>query len=307
MPCLAPRASSAAILQSGAAHHVTPAADALRIAGHLAERLGVPPTREAIAAVGVERLVAAQAELKAELLTNPDLGLWGGPVVASGMPWQPVIDGDVLPGAPIERIAAGAGDAVDVIIGTNTDDWRLWLVVSGAIGQVTDEMLRGPMATYGYQALATYGLPADSALAAYRDRYPEASPGDVLASAQTDWWMRMPAIRLADAHAGATGGTFMYEFAWRSPGLGAVHALEVPFVFDTATPEAPLFGSLLGPNPPQELAAAMHRAWIRFATTGDPGWPAYDLDRRATMRFDTTSEVVGDPRPWERTLWEGIR
>ncbi len=49
------------------------------------------------------------------------------------MPWQPVIDGDILPGPPIERIAAGAGGAVDVIVGTNTDDWRLWLVASGAM------------------------------------------------------------------------------------------------------------------------------------------------------------------------------
>jgi len=30
-------------------------------------------------------------------------------------------------------------------------------------------------------------------------------------------------------------------------------------------------------------------------TSGDPGWPKYDLQCRATMRFDTTSEVVDDP------------
>ena len=33
------------------------------------------------------------------------------------MPWQPVIDGDVLPGPPIERIAAGSSGQVDVIVG----------------------------------------------------------------------------------------------------------------------------------------------------------------------------------------------
>jgi len=41
----------------------------------------------------------------------------------------------------------------------------------------------------------------------------------------------------------------------------------------------------------------MHAAWVRFATTGNPAWPAYYLSRRATMRFDTTSQVVDDPRP----------
>jgi carboxylesterase type B len=296
-----------AILQSGAAHHVTPAPDALRIAGYLAEKLGVAPTREDIAAVGVERLLVAQAALKADLMAHPDPDRWGAAVIPSMMPWQPVLDGDVLPGNPIERIAAGSGGSVDVLVGTNTDDWRLWLVVSGAIGHITDEILLAPVARCGNQSLAAYGLPADRALAAYRERYPGASPGDVLAAVQTDWWMRMPAVRLADARVGGVGATFMYEFAWPSPGLGAVHALEVPFVFDTARPDAPLFGSLVGPDPPQELAATMHAAWIRFATTGDPGWPAYDLGRRATMRFDTTSEVVDDPRPWERALWEGIR
>ena len=132
---------------------------------------------------------------------------------------------------------------------------------------------------------------------------------------QTDWWMRIPAIALADAHAaatadatgGATAKTYMYEFAWPSPGLGAVHAVEVPFVFDTLSPDAPLFGPLLGDHPPQALADTMHAAWVSFASTGDPGWTAYDPGKRATMRFDTTSEVVDDPRSWERELWRGIR
>jgi para-nitrobenzyl esterase len=298
-----------AILQSGAAQHVTPPEDASRIAGHLADILGVDHDRDAIAAAGVSRLLTAQAQLKAELLGNPDPTLWGLPVVTTTMPWQPVIDGDVLPGAPLERIGAGSAEDVDVLVGTNVDDWRLWLVVSGAIGQVTNEILTGPVATYGYQCLTAYGLDPKTALAQYRRRYPEAGPGDLLTKVQTDWWMRIPAIRLADAHAlsHGSGRTYMYEFAWPSPGLGAVHALEVPFVFDTVAPDAPLFGPLLGPAPPQELARTMHAAWVAFATNGDPGWPRYDPSTRVTMRFDTISEPVPDPRTWERAFWEGTR
>jgi carboxylesterase type B len=306
----AERLFNRAILQSGAAHQVTPADDALRIAGYLAGKLGVPATRDAIAAVGVQRLLAAQAALKDDLLADPDPERWGQAVVASVMPWQPIVDGDILPGPPIERIAAGAGGAVDVIVGTNTDDWRLWLVASGAMARITVGILTGPVRAYGYQSLAAYGLPAEQALSAYRMRYPEAPPGELLAAVQTDWWMRIPAIRLADAHATAASagaGTFMYEFDWASPGLGAVHAVEVPFVFDTAATDAPLFGPLLGNDPPQELARSMHAAWVSFAGTGDPGWPRYDLPRRATMRFGAVSQVVEDPRPWERALWEGVR
>ena len=296
-----------AILQSGAAQHVISAADARRIAGHLSQKLGVPATREAIAAVGVDRLLAAQAQLKDELLANPDPDRWGQDVVSTTMPWQPVVDGRVVPGRPIDRIAAGSAGQVDVIVGTNADDWRLWLLVSGAFARITDEILTGPVASYGYQSRAAYGLPGEDALAAYRGRYPQAPPGDVLAAVQTDWWMRIPAIRLADAHAGAAASTHMYEFAWPAPGLGAVHAIEIPFVFDDLGPNVPLFGPMLGDDPPQGLADAVHSAWVSFARNGDPGWPRYDLGRRATMRFDTTSRVVEDPRSWERELWDGAR
>jgi para-nitrobenzyl esterase len=117
---------------------------------------------------------------------------------------------------------------------------------------------------------------------------------------QTDWWMRIPALRLADARANAPSGTYMSEFAWPSPvfggRLGAVHALEIPFVFDTLNKDLPLLGQFLGPEPPQELADTMHAAWVSFATSGDPGWPNCDLSRRATMRFNTTSQVLDDPR-----------
>jgi para-nitrobenzyl esterase len=101
----------------------------------------------------------------------------------------------------------------------------------------------------------------------------------------------------------------MYEFAWSSPAfdgrLGACHGLEIPFVFDTLEPGAVL-GPALGGDPPQPLADAVHAAWVAFAATGDPGWPRYDLQRRATMRFDVTSQVLDDPRAAERALWAGV-
>lgn len=97
------------------------------------------------------------------------------------------------------------------------------------------------------------------------------------------------------------------QFAWAAPGLGAVHALEIPFVLDFLGKDARLFGPLLGDAAPQELADTRHAAWISFARSGDPGWPRYELSRRATMRFDVPSRVVDDPRSWERALWEGRR
>ena len=105
------------------------------------------------------------------------------------------------------------------------------------------------------------------------------------------------------ASANARGG------AGPTSGLGACHYSEVPFVFDMLTD--PGAAPLVGPAPPRALAEAMHRAWVGFAATGDPGWPAYMPDRRAVARFgngdDPGWEVVEDPRGDLRELWDGIR
>ncbi|HWL74056.1 MAG TPA: carboxylesterase family protein, partial [Burkholderiaceae bacterium] len=289
-----------AIAQSGAAHNVNSATTSQRIGRILAEKLGVPATREAIAAVSVERLLAAQAELRDDLVTHPDPERWGSEVAVNMLPWQPVVDGEVIVARPVDRIAAGASTGIDLLIGTNTDEQRLLLAPGGAIDQVTFETLAAAVAAYSLQVGAT--------LATYHAAHPGAGAGDLLAAIQTDWYWRIPAIRLADAHAKGTGSTFMYEFAWPSPQfdhrLGACHALEIPFVFDTLGNATE---SLWGANPPQQLADTMHAAWVAFANNGDCGWPKYDLSRRATMRFDTISAVVNDPRSAERALWRGVR
>jgi para-nitrobenzyl esterase len=55
----------------------------------------------------------------------------------------------------------------------------------------------------------------------------------------------------------------------------------------------------------------MSDAWIAFARTGNPthkglpSWPKYDAQTRATMVFNTSSQVVNDPRSSERKVWEG--
>ncbi|HET8905997.1 MAG TPA: carboxylesterase family protein, partial [Ktedonobacterales bacterium] len=289
-----------AICQSGAAHPVISAATARRVGEILAEKLGVEATREAIVAVPIDQEVAAQIALSADLFAHPDPERWGAEVAVSMTPWQPVLDGDVIPARPIDRIVAGAGSEIDLLLGTNIDEWRLFLGLGGAIDQVTDEALAG--------AVAAYGLPVEATLAGYHSAHPGASPGDLLAALQGDWWCRIPAVRLADAHTKNGAATYMYDFAWRSPQfngrLGACHALEIAFVFDTLgySTEA-----LLGPNPPQQLADTMHAAWVAFATSGDPGWPKYDVPRRATMRFDTTPAIVDDPLSTERALWESLR
>lgn len=288
-----------AIIESGTAHHVTTPATAQRIRHYLAERLGIEATREGFAAVPVEHLLAAQVALKGELDTHPSPERWAE-VAVTLLPFEPVIDGTSLPARPIDRLRAGASAGVDILVGTNTEEMRVALVPSGAIDQITDEALA--------HAIAAYGLPLDAALATYRATNTGASAGDLFAAIWSDWYWRIPALRVAEAHAEYSAATYVYEFAWRSPQfdgrLGACHGLEVPFVFDTLSSEG---DPMLGSKPPQPLADTMHGAWVAFATTGDPGWPRYDLRRRAAMRFDAVSHVVDDPLSTQRVLWEVVR
>ncbi len=68
----------------------------------------------------------------------------------------------------------------------------------------------------------------------------------------------------------------MYEFDWETPvaGLGACHALELAFVFDTLATGA----LMAGESAPQSLAEQMHRAWwpsgVRVTRAGRGGRPS---------------------------------
>ena len=161
-----------AALESGAAHHVIPADEAARIGARLAEVLGVPATRDEIAQVPVARFLQAQARIDAEVVSSPDPARWGAEVVASVMPFHPVVDGDVLPAPPIDRIGAGASAEVDVMVGTNADDWRYSPVLGGFIDQITEDILAGPVTVYGFWSIAAYGLDAESVLPRYRGGHP---------------------------------------------------------------------------------------------------------------------------------------
>ena len=289
-----------AIAQSGAGHHVISPATARRIGQYLAEKLGIEPSLEAIAAVPLDNLLTAQIALSADVFGHPDPARWGE-AAANLMPFEPVIDGEILPARPIDLITAGAGADIDVLVGATSEEERLFLVPNSAINHINEDILAG--------AVAAYGLPVAETLTTYRATRPGANAGDLYEAVITDWFFRIPAIRLAEAHVKNNGRTYMYEFAWRSPQfdehLGACHALELPFVFDTL--DIGKLEALTGDNPPQQIADTMHSAWVSFATRGDPGWPQYGLNQRATMRFDRTSELVEDPRSAERLLWEGLR
>src|SRR6201996_5360079 len=289
-----------AIAQSGAGAHTITSHEGAVVASFPADALGVPADRESITAVPLDKLVRAASDLVVEVQTNPDPARWGQ-LTLSLLPFAPVVDGSVLPAGPLTSFAAGQGGTVPLLIGSNRDEARLFLVAPGVIGLIDDTALAG--------AAAAYGLSADG-LAAYRASRPGASPGDVLAALVSDWFFRVPAIRVAETRVEAgAAGTWMYRFDLPEPaahgGPGAAPAVEIPYVFDTI--DRPTARGLVGDEPSRPAAHRVHQVWVDFITRGDPGWAPYDTSRRATALLPEALPPADAPAGAERALWEGIR
>jgi para-nitrobenzyl esterase len=293
---MAERLFSQAIAQSGAAAHSLTPEQGRTVAGYLADALGVPASRDAITQVPLEKLVGTASDLVVEVQTAPDPARWGS-LALSLLPFAPTVDGTVLPAAPLDAIAAGQGNGMPLLIGSNREESRLFLVAPGAIDLIDDATLEA--------AAAGYGLTPDG-VAVYRANRPDASPGDVLAAVVTDWFFGIPRLRVAEAR---TGATWVYRFDHpgtdANHGLGACHAVEIPFAFNTVDRED--IRPLVGDTPSQAVADTTHAAWVSFIATGTPGWSPYTASDRTTALITDKIEEVDDPDGEERALWDGIR
>jgi para-nitrobenzyl esterase len=272
-----------AVLQSGAPE-VCDRDKVRRMVRRMATRLKIPATAEAFAGVDRDLLLRVQAE--AGRLSSPVLG---GP--AFGI----VVDGDLVPCHPLKALTEGtAARDVELLMGWTRDEYRLWLVPGGLLERI-DRL--GAVALAGAMARchASHDIPRG-----YRALHPDAGTAEIVGQMVTDHLLRVPLHRLADAR---PGSSYVYEFAWpsRLPGLGACHALELGFVFGTGdTPES---RKLAGEGAPQELGEAMHAAWVRFVTHGDPGWPAWDARHPVRIFDDGEPDTAYGPRDADIALW----
>jgi carboxylesterase type B len=101
-------------------------------------------------------MLSREAKMRDDLLTHPDPAFWGE-VALNYLPWAPTIDGQTIPDHPIQRIFAGTAADIDLLVGSNTEETRLFFVIDGSIDRITDEALLAMVAAYG---LPTEGLRA---------------------------------------------------------------------------------------------------------------------------------------------------
>lgn len=228
-------------------------------------------------------------------------------------PFGPVVDGHVVPTHPFDPVAPDASPAVPVIVGDMLDETAIFLAPDDKVWfrTLTEAELRSRIA-----ALA--GDQADRVLQTYGRLYPGTSPAERLIAATTDCNFRLRSLLLAQrrvAQGGMTPGrgtVWMYSFDWRTPvhegRLGAPHAMDVAFAFDTID-----LTNLTDLSPAaRTLAATMSGTWANFARDGVPShatipaWPAYTIADRATLVLDAPCRIDNDPRGETRQLWQEI-
>ncbi len=286
-----PRAVGAfgrAIAQSGEPRTVS-GAMAEEVAGRFARQLDAAASVDALRSVEVERLLDAQASVSIAMLGRI------GP-----MAFAPAIDGDICRVEIVDGVASAPGANIELVLGTTRDELALFPDPKAAT--LEDDRLTRRIG---------HLLGADSAgaLDAYRAHLGiGATNGAIWDAARTDAMMRVPNLRVADAHAVAGGRTFVYRFDWAAPEIGAAHGVDIPFTFGTEDREG--WAEVVGWDQRADALAATWRAgWASFAATGDPGnrsrpWPVHDPVRRPTMVFAPDSVgVVDDPDAPTRRVW----
>ena len=192
---------------------------------------------------------------------------------------QPNVDGAVLPQSIGAALASGQFSHVPVVIGTNHDEWRLFVGL--------DQLEGTPPVTaanYVAEIASTLGLPASIA-AVVAGKYPlssYSSPAVALGAVGTDAIFACTAVA-AEADLSKYTPTYAYEFNDENaperflPSLGfpygAAHASEIQYLFDLSNTAFP--GVLSASQ--QKLARDMKRYWTNFAKAGAPaaGWPQY--------------------------------
>jgi para-nitrobenzyl esterase len=254
-----------------------------------------------LAELGLDRGTASKlAELPAEQIVEAQqrVGSASGTLVT----YRVVVDGTVLPRVPGEAVAEGSAAGIPLLIGTTHDEQDLFAMLAS-----------GGATLLGSGSTMLDAASLHRAVDAYRPLLPELTEADLRARALTDgdWWL--PAITFAEAQHRAGGDVWMYRLDWRiaprGRGMGAPHGLDLLLMFDDVrNPNWRFLFARTKPDPAalQAVATEMHRAWVRFITTGSPGWPRYEPDTRSTMLFDDVSRVAGDPDSVLRLAWERI-
>lgn len=297
------------IAESGSVYLTTSKEDCQLLTEIIMEKTG---------AKNMDDLMALNEEEINELVTytldyeDPENDIYGGVYN------YPMRDGTVLPATAMELCEAYAeSPAKDIIYltGTNENEYNYWL------GEMTGKDEPGALPTEEDYEIYYYSY-EDSLDSMIEEGVEDMQEFKTLLEergiTEKIWQstefineaiFRIPAVTTAENHAGST-----YMYYWKQPSniddYGACHAVELAYVLNNL--DETIF---TGPDPDPELAKKVQEAWVSFAKTGkpqvegEPEWPEYDSETRATMFINNTKEnkhwtVENDPLAKERSIFQ---
>jgi len=195
----------------------------------------------------------------------------------------PFIDGRVVIGFAADQYRNGSRLQVPLLIGANSAD--------GFFGAGTLDEAYAPLASVRAEAQKVYD-PEDTRDAA---RIGMAISADML--------MIEPTRSIARMLSNEKPAVYLYRFAYvpeylRDKLSGALHASEIPFIFNTLESR---HGKSVSAND-TAIARLMHDYWVAFAVSGVPSapgkaiWPRYRPHENSLMQFGADGAHVGaDP------------
>ncbi|MFN3435765.1 MAG: carboxylesterase family protein, partial [Sphingomonas sp.] len=220
----------------------------------------------------------------------------------------PVRDMKWLTRHPFWPDANPLGNTIPLILGNTRDETRAFI-----------DPKSEPVRTLDWSNLAERIAPQlridahpEWVVAEYRRQFPDWTAQDIFYASTTAGRSWRGQVIEAEERARAGVPAWVYQLDFQSPlapERGAAHTHDIPLVFGTIGAEGTVSGT--GPGA-QAVSAAMQRAFVNLAMTGNPNgagfpdWPRHSLPERETMVFDTVSRVERDPRKWQRELFARI-
>jgi para-nitrobenzyl esterase len=228
---------------------------------------------------------------------NPESGM-----VAAQWRFGVVIDGEggVLPIDPIE--AFDMGDVADVpyILGSNTDEGTLFVLLSDSPPSTQEEYDAALEARFGERAADVGAMyPAEDFDGDFAQALARAFGDSGLVCGTHDTARRAAA-------AGLSVRMYNFNFPWTvSAGfLGVAHAAEISHVFGSP---------YMADATSEMIGEEMNAYWARFATSGDPNgagapaeWPAFSADEDLRLQLDADWGVLEDFRAEECAFWREV-
>jgi para-nitrobenzyl esterase len=286
-----------AMNRSGAANIVGTLESCAAFAKEYLEVLGVSGNdANALRALPSSKILDCQMQLLAQINERGN----------GALPFQPCVDGKLLPEMPLIAIRNGAAKNIPTMAGSSAEEMKFMNTTDPAMKDMTEEQLTSKLKTMVKEDVIPTLINAYHM--AIEERSGVVTPAEIHGLINTDWMFRIPTLRLVEAQRDNGAPAYNYMFTYKSPAmngaLGAIHGIDNPFLFGRLDKDFTGLG-----KEQEDLAIKVQDSAIAFIKTGDPScpaagkWPAYGKDR-LTMVFDIKPGVVQKLNETERAAWD---